>query len=55
MPTTSTGTDDQLVPQRGFIAKWIFDQLAEKGLPITALAVWETADCGCRYTPDASF
>ncbi len=39
-PTTAEG-----------IAKWLFDQLAERRLPVTALTVWETPDCGCRYTP----
>jgi 6-pyruvoyltetrahydropterin/6-carboxytetrahydropterin synthase len=34
------------------IARWIFEQLQARGLPVTALTVWETEKYGCRYAPD---
>ncbi|GMV36978.1 MAG: hypothetical protein AMXMBFR61_14860 [Fimbriimonadales bacterium] len=33
------------------IAEWLFGRLAERGLPVSAVTVWETADCACRYSP----
>ena len=34
------------------ISEWIFNQLSDRNLPVSAVTVWETDDCGCRYTPD---
>ena len=36
------------------IARWIFERLRERGLPVFAVTVWETERFGCRYTPDGS-
>ena len=33
------------------ISRWIFDQLAIRNLPVSAVTVWETERNGCRYTP----
>ena len=41
-PTTAEG-----------ISRWIFEQLRERGLPVSAVTVWETERSGCRYTADA--
>jgi 6-pyruvoyltetrahydropterin/6-carboxytetrahydropterin synthase len=35
------------------IARWLYDQLGERGLPVAAVTVWETERYGCRYTPAA--
>ncbi|NLH98452.1 MAG: 6-carboxytetrahydropterin synthase QueD [Chthonomonadales bacterium] len=32
------------------VARWIFDELAARELPVTAVAVWETDRYGCRYS-----
>jgi 6-pyruvoyltetrahydropterin/6-carboxytetrahydropterin synthase len=34
------------------LARWLYERLQEKGLPIVALTLWETENCGCRYVPD---
>lgn len=34
------------------IAKWIYEQLALRDLPVSAVTVWETDKNGCRYTPE---
>lgn len=34
------------------IARWIFERLRERELPVTAVTVWETQRFGCRYTLD---
>lgn len=34
------------------IARWIFGQLQERGLPVSAVTLWETEHNGCRYTRD---
>src|SRR5437870_3330944 len=34
------------------IAKWIYDRLAERDLPVSAVTLWETENNGCRYTPE---
>ncbi|MCC6731258.1 MAG: 6-carboxytetrahydropterin synthase [Chthonomonadales bacterium] len=34
------------------ISRWVFERLAERGLPVSAITVWETDRCACRYTPD---
>lgn len=31
------------------IARWIFDQLKSRDLPVTAVTLWETEKYGCRY------
>jgi len=33
------------------IARWLHEQLATDGLPVTATTVWETERYGCRYVP----
>ncbi len=32
------------------VSKWIFEQLKSRGLPVSAVTLWETAKNGCRYT-----
>lgn len=32
------------------IAEWIYTKLRNQDFPITAVTVWETDHCGCRYT-----
>ena len=34
------------------ISRWIFESLQHRGLPVSAVTVWETENNGCRYTPD---
>jgi 6-pyruvoyltetrahydropterin/6-carboxytetrahydropterin synthase len=34
------------------VARWIFEQLQSRSLPVTAVTVWETEKNGCRYTSD---
>ncbi len=34
------------------LSRWIFENLHERSLPVTAVTVWETDNNGCRYTPD---
>ena len=34
------------------ISRWIFEQLRERSLPVTAVTLWETENNACRYTPD---
>jgi 6-pyruvoyltetrahydropterin/6-carboxytetrahydropterin synthase len=34
------------------VARWIFEQLRCRDLPVTAVTLWETDKYGCRYTPD---
>jgi 6-pyruvoyltetrahydropterin/6-carboxytetrahydropterin synthase len=34
------------------LSKWLFERLERTGLPIVALTLWETENCGCRYSPD---
>lgn len=34
------------------ISRWIFEQLNERSLPVSAVTVWETENNGCRYTPE---
>ncbi len=41
-PTTAEG-----------LSKWIFDQLRARELPVSAVTVWESDRCGCRYTDEA--
>jgi 6-pyruvoyltetrahydropterin/6-carboxytetrahydropterin synthase len=36
------------------IASWLYDRLAERGLPVAAVTVWETERYGCRYTRAAN-
>ncbi|MEO0248970.1 MAG: 6-carboxytetrahydropterin synthase [candidate division WOR-3 bacterium] len=33
-----------------YLAQWLYHRLKGQGLPIVAVTVWETEDCGCRYT-----
>src|ERR1051326_7126384 len=33
------------------ISRWLFEQLRSRGLPVTAVTIWETERNGCRYTP----
>jgi 6-pyruvoyltetrahydropterin/6-carboxytetrahydropterin synthase len=33
------------------ISRWIYEQLADRRLPVCAVTVWETDRYGCRYTP----
>ncbi len=33
------------------ISRWILERLLDRGLPVSAVTVWETERCGCRYTP----
>ncbi len=40
-PTTAEG-----------ISRWIYEQLRARGLPVSAVTVWETERSGCRYTPE---
>lgn len=35
------------------IARWLFERLRERDLPVTAVTLWETETSACRYTPDA--
>jgi 6-pyruvoyltetrahydropterin/6-carboxytetrahydropterin synthase len=39
-----------VTPTAENLARWIFRQVADRGLPITSLTVWETDRYGCRYT-----
>ena len=32
------------------VARWIYDQLLARGLPVNAVTLWETQKYGCRYT-----
>ncbi|NKB23312.1 MAG: 6-carboxytetrahydropterin synthase QueD [Kiritimatiellae bacterium] len=34
-----------------YIAQWIFTHLKQDDLPVTAVTVWETENCGCLYKP----
>jgi 6-pyruvoyltetrahydropterin/6-carboxytetrahydropterin synthase len=34
------------------LSRWIFEQLQQRNLPVTAVTLWETPRNGCRYTPD---
>jgi 6-pyruvoyltetrahydropterin/6-carboxytetrahydropterin synthase len=34
------------------LARWIFEQLKARDLPVTAVTLWETERYACRYTPD---
>lgn len=34
------------------IARWIFEQLQARDLPVTAVTLWETERNACRYAPD---
>lgn len=34
------------------VARWIFEQLQERSLPVSAVTVWETDKYACRYRPD---
>ena len=34
------------------ISRWVFEELAKRKLPVTAVTIWETDNNGCRYTPD---
>jgi 6-pyruvoyltetrahydropterin/6-carboxytetrahydropterin synthase len=34
------------------VARWIFEQLQSRNLPVAAVTLWETEKNGCRYTPD---
>lgn len=36
------------------IARWIFEQLQSRALPVSSVTLWETDSCGCRYTPEAT-
>ena len=33
------------------LSRWIFEQLLNRGLPVTAVTLWETDHNGCRYVP----
>ncbi|MEP6755355.1 MAG: 6-carboxytetrahydropterin synthase QueD [Chthonomonadales bacterium] len=33
------------------VAAWIFEQLAARDLPVSAVTLWETEKNGCRYIP----
>ena len=33
------------------LSRWIFEQLQGRGLPVSAVTLWETERNGCRYTP----
>lgn len=34
------------------ISRWVFERLRERGLPASAVTVWETETSACRYTPE---
>ncbi len=34
------------------ISRWIFEQLRERKLPVTAVTLWETENNACRYTAE---
>lgn len=34
------------------IARWLYEQLRERNLPVAAITVWETDRNACRYTQD---
>jgi 6-pyruvoyltetrahydropterin/6-carboxytetrahydropterin synthase len=34
------------------ISRWVFEQLRQRGLSVSAVTVWETENNGCRYTPE---
>ena|SRR5579872_1884062 len=34
------------------VARWIFEHLQARSLPVTAVTLWETEKYACRYTPD---
>ncbi len=34
------------------LSRWIYEQLAARNLPVTAVTLWETERNGCRYAPD---
>jgi 6-pyruvoyltetrahydropterin/6-carboxytetrahydropterin synthase len=36
------------------IAQWLYDRLAERGLPVSAVTLWETEHYGCRYSQGAN-
>ncbi len=39
-----------VTPTAENIARWIYEGLASRGLPIAAVTLWETDRYGCRYT-----
>jgi len=41
-----------LPPTAENIARSLFGKLRDRALPVTAVTVWETENCGCRYVPD---
>ena len=42
-PTTAEG-----------ISAWIYRKLKERDLPVAAVTVWETPNCGCTYSEDGN-
>src|SRR5258706_1081956 len=32
------------------LSRWIYQQLKERGFPVTAVTLWETENNGCRFT-----
>ncbi len=43
-----------VVPTAENIARWVYDRLQSRGLPVAAVTVWETDHYGCRYASDGA-